>query len=229
MASNPPRIDLQIDVLSMRKQRAKALPTLTPIELIEAILKEFTELEYLGGLPDAYELVYADDRIPLDPDTPIRQVGRRHHLAMIERKVSPPAGTHCPSQPIYLREINKGVVYALPWLPAIIGRPADPEKLPPNQPNEWLVVDLSPPDEGGIYETGRRVARRHAQISELDGQFYIESLSMDMTTTVRDSGENKVKLTRETPPQPLHDGDMITLDYSQIVLKFIVRPETQSP
>jgi hypothetical protein len=52
---------------------------------------------------------------------------------------------------------------------------------------------------------------------------------MDMTTTVRDSGENKVKLTRETPPQPLHDGDMITLDYSQIVLKFIVRPETQSP
>ncbi len=53
------RLDLRIDVFEKANQRALAMPNLTPPELIEAILLEFRELEYLSNKPADYLLIKA--------------------------------------------------------------------------------------------------------------------------------------------------------------------------
>jgi len=210
MSTNQARLELHIDVFEKKEQRALALPNLKPPELVEAILQEFRELEYLSSTPSDYLLLKAADKTPLNNDGDLQQqVGNAGRLILVENRPAPPKDTRRPAQEIYLREQASGKVYKLNWLPAIIGRPDK------NQPyNDRLAVNLEP------HPAGLRVSRRQALITEENGQYFIESMSRNPTAIK--TGEDKTIIV-DSGKQPLQPGDIIFLERSNIALKFIVR------
>jgi len=210
MSTGQSRLELMIDVFEKRGQRAMPLPTLMSSELVEAILQEFRELEYLGDSPAHYSLLKAADETPLNDEEPLRnQLAKGSRLVLVENEVPLPAKTARPSDPIYLRDQASGKVYKLNWQPAIIGRPDK------NQPhNDRVAVDLE------TYKTGLRVSRRHAQITEENGRYFIQSMSKNPTAIKRGDDE-PIVVTEEK--RPLQNGDIIHLVRSNITLKFIIR------
>jgi hypothetical protein len=214
MSANQSRLALRIDIFEKTDQRAEALPELTPPDLIAVILEEFRELEYLGDTSADYQLRRADDATLLDEKRPLnrQQLASDTHLVLVEHDYPLPEGTQRPSMPIYLREQPAGKVYKLHWLPAIIGRPGQQQAH-----QEWLAVNLN------AHRAGLRVSRRHAQITEVNGKFYVESLSSN-PTSVEDSTGQQTSLSLNTR-HPLNHGDCIYLERSDITLKFIVRNE----
>ncbi len=214
MSNNQPPLELSIDIFEKKNQRARVLPDLVPSELVEAILQEFRELEYLGDTPVSYQLLRASDQMLLD-DT--RALNKQHitdatRLILQEREIPLPEGTQRPTQHIYVREQQTSKVYKLQWLPAIIGRPGQ------NQAhNDWVAVNL------GGHRTGLRVSRRHAQITESRGNYFIESLSSNPTALEDSTGTRTVL--EPNARYPLHHGNIIHLERSEIMLKFIIRTE----
>ena len=203
------RLDLRIDVFEEVNQLARVLPDLTPGQLIEAILQEFQELEYLSQRVADYQLLKADDGSPLADDQPITDNGS--HLILVETPVAPPAEAQSLTTRAYLRDQILGRVYPLYWQPAIIGRP-DVNR----SDNDLVAVNLE------SQETGLRVSRRHAQIIEDAGKFYLESLSNNPTLVQSSAGEPTL-ISKEK--HPLEDGDKIIFERSNITLKFIIRPD----
>jgi hypothetical protein len=210
MSGSQKRLDVRVDVFEKTEQHALPLPDLTPPEFVEAILQEFRELEYLSDSPDSYRLLKASDQSPLIVEEKLgQQVINGDRLVLVEEEAPLPDNTKPPTHPIYLREQISGKVYKLHWLPAIIGRPDK------NQPlNDQVAVDLEP------YKTGLRVSRRHAQITEKDGQYFIHSMSRN-PTSIKGSDGDMVAVSEEK--RPLHNGDIIHLERSNIALKFIIR------
>lgn len=206
------RLQLRVDVFEKLNQKARVLPTLVAPELVESILQEFREIEYLGTQPSKYALTSADGE-PLDDETPIaHQMSHDDKLILVEREYLLPQRTKKPSEDIYLREIGTGQVYKIPWYPAFIGRPDR------NQPNDdWLAVNLE------SYPRGLRVSRRHAVISERRGEYYIERLSQNPTILERAAGD--VEPLSSTSKALLSHGDIVRLERSGIALKFIVRSD----
>jgi hypothetical protein len=210
MSASQKRLELRIDVFEKTGQLAQALPGLTPPELVGAILQEFRELEYLSDLPGDYRLLKAEGNTPLDNASPLsEQLSSNRQLILVENQAPLPAGTQRPSKSAYLRDMAGGKVYRLSWQPAIIGRP---DKKQPY--NDRLVVNME------THSAGLRVSRRHAVITEENGQFYIQSLSGNPTFI---KGANGVVRPVSEQKQPLQNGEMIWLEQSNINLKFIVR------
>jgi hypothetical protein len=211
VATKQPRLDLQIDVLTLTGQKAQPLAALTPAALIQAILDEFRhEIDYLGDAADAYELRRADGGTVLGLREPLgQQIENGAHLRLVEREMALPPSTQRPTQRIYLREQNRGKVYKLNWLPALIGRPHKSM-----DDNALLAVNLE------SYVRGGHVSRRHAQIRAEDGQFVLEVLADNPVHVVRDFASVPVG----EQPYPLQHADIITLERSGIDLQFIVQP-----
>jgi hypothetical protein len=210
MSGSKKRLNLRVDVFEKTDQLALPLPSLTPPEFIEAILQEFRELEYLSSSPADYALLKAEDQSPLIAEDKLnQQVKDGGRLVLIEGEVPLPGSTKQPTHPVYLREQVTGKVYKLHWLPAIIGRPDKNQAL-----DDQVAVDLE------RYKTGLRVSRRHAQITEKDGHYFIHSLSRN-PTSIKDSEGNMMPVTEEK--RPLQNGDIIHLERSNIALKFIIR------
>ena len=203
------RLELYIDVFEKQKQKALALPTLTAPELVEAILHEFRELEYLTQDPDHYHLNIEGQGM-LSDERPLGElVSHGATLKLVEPDMALPRGTKQLSQPAYLRDMAESVVYRLAWQPSVIGRPDQ------SQGNdEWIAVDLQ------NHKSGLRVSRRHARIIEANGTFMIEGMSKNPTSVRHENGG-------ETPvgsrPVPLASGDVIYLERAGISLKFLTR------
>jgi hypothetical protein len=104
-----------------------------------------------------------------------------------------------------LREEGSGESYELKWQPAIIGR-QDP-KNPASA--KTLAVDLSEQPEA------RTVSRQHAQITEVNGQYFLEALEPRNPTLLNDRpllpGERR----------PLLPGDKIQV--GKIALVFAIQ------
>jgi len=204
------RLTLKIDVLEKKEQIAVALPSLTPPELIKSILQEFRELEYLSESPDEYALLKAEDDVPLDDNMAIgNQLRDETQLIMVEKERPLPSGTARPSHSIYLRDQTVGTVYPLQWMPTIIGRPDK------NQSHDdWLAVNLE------RHKAGLRVSRRHLEIAEENGRYFVSGTPRN-PAYIKRIDEGDVLVMEEK--RPLHNGDMIHLERSNITLKFIVR------
>ncbi len=207
------RLDLFIDIFEIKNEPAKVLPNLTPPELVEAILQEFRELEYLSDQPKDYKLIIKEKKkgfLMLEDDKPLNQQSlSQRHLMLVESKKQLPDDTKRPTNHIYLREQSAGKVCKLHWQPAIIGRPDKNRKH-----NDRIAVNLE------TYETGLRVSRRQAQITENDGKYYIESMSRN-PTSIKDTAGHTRPVTEEK--QELQNGEVIHLERSNIFLKFIIR------
>jgi hypothetical protein len=217
MSPSQARVELTIDVFEETGQRALALSELKPPQLVNAILQEFHNLEYLGDDADAYYLLRSGSGEPLDAATSLdQQVKQGDWLVLAEQEQPLPGGTRRPSLAIYLREPHEAKAYAVQWLPAIIGRRSE------HQPHDELVaVDLR------TYETGLRVSRRHLRLTETHGDFYIENLSGNPVSLVSQRRPGPVAVTAAR--QILAPGDVIRLDRSGIELKFIVRSTAPAP
>ncbi|MEZ4513862.1 MAG: FHA domain-containing protein [Chloroflexota bacterium] len=210
MSANQMRLDVRIDVFEKTNQWAKPLLTLKPAELVEGVLLEFQELEYLSKVPADYYLVQGEDGVPLEEGVPLsQQVVPEVRLRLVEAERPLPRGGRRPPGAAYLRDLETGRVYKLHWLPAIIGRP---DKSQPH--NELIAVNLE------SYKMGLRVSRRHVQITELNGRYFVESMSRNPTVLKRE-GEDGVAVTEQK--RPLQHGDIIQLARSNIAFKFIVR------
>ncbi|MBI1294620.1 FHA domain-containing protein [bacterium] len=209
MATKQPRLEIHIDVLEKSGQQAHPLASLTPTALIQAILDEFRgEINYLGDVPDAYELHRADSGTVLVPGAPLgQQIENGAGLRLVEREMTLPPSTQRPAQRIYLREQNRGKVYKLNWLPALIGRPHKSM-----DDNDLLAVNLE------SYVRGGHVSRRHAQIRAEDGRFVLEVLADNPVHVVRDFASVPVG----DQPYPLQHADIITLERSGIDLQLII-------
>ncbi len=213
MSTAQSRLEVMIDVFENKNNRALIVPQLTVRELIEAIVQEFNALGYLSAAPAGYSLARGRDGGRLDPATPLgQQVKAGERLVLVEDEPRLPEGTRRPSRHAYLRDETSGKVYKLHWCPAIIGRPD--ANLPHN---DRIAVDFA------AHDHSIRVSRRHAQISEENGRFFIESLSPN-PTTLKDAQGRETALNGRT--LPLEHGDIVSLDQSQIALKFIVRDES---
>lgn len=204
------RLTLIIDVFEEKEQIAVALPSLTPPELIKSILQEFRELEYLDESPDDYLLLNTEDGVPLADEIILgNQLRDDDKLVMVEKERPLPSGTNRPSHPIYLRDQITGTVYKLHWLPAIIGRPDR------NQSHDdWLAVNLE------RHKAGLRVSRRHIEITEHNGRYFASSTPRNPTYVKSIDGDD-VLMGEEK--RPLHHGDIIHLERSNIALKVIIR------
>ncbi len=232
MSNKQSRLELLIDIFSLKKQRALVLPTLMPSELVTQVLQEFAgpnntskavseaapekylKMEYLCDSFDEYLLLKASTNQPLNPTISLgKQLAPLDQLVLVELDKPLPPDTLRPSRPIYLAEQKSNKVYKIHWLPAIIGR-SDP-----NLPhNERLAVNLS------RHIDGPRVSRRHAQLTEMNGQFFVTSLSTK-PVLIKRSQDMQARVEDGRGPLPLNNGDELVFNNSQIALKFIVRDE----
>jgi len=219
VSSSEARRKVRIDIFEKKEQEALALLTLTPPALITAILQEFHELEYLSNQATAYQLQKASDGQVLPDDLTLAQLAENERLVLVERMKDAPSGARPPSQALYLREerSNPGEeqnqqLYPLHWLPAIIGRPDSNLK-----DNALLAVNLEKAANG----LGLRVSRRHARIEEENGAYFVTSLAPN-NPTYHLTADNQRTLLTETK-RPLHPGDRLYLEGSELTLKFLVQ------
>lgn len=206
------RLELFVDVFDQESQRAWVLPTLTPRELVAAILAEFQEIAYLGTEPSTYRLQRRGDGPPLDPTQPLAgQVADQERLYLAELAPPMPAGAREATQPLYLREERAGTLFRIHWHPAVVGRVSegDPQ-------SEWVAVDLR------SFPTAKRASRRHLKLWEEEGHCYVANLSSNPATLLRpDQPEQPLLL---EAPLLLHPGDTLRLDRAGILLRVLVRP-----
>jgi pSer/pThr/pTyr-binding forkhead associated (FHA) protein len=104
-----------------------------------------------------------------------------------------------------LQDVTTGAVYRLEWQPARLGR-RDVDAVH----NELLLVNLE------WHPDGQRVSRQHAQITERQSVYYLESLTPRNPTLLNG---------RPLPPGEtarLRSGDMFRLGHSELVMKFVL-------
>lgn len=212
MSGSQSRLDLVIDIFELEGQPARVLPKARPPQVVEAIVQEFRELEYLANDPLAYYLARAGDQAPLDDAV---EMGRQQltpgaRLVLLERQPVAPDGAQSWSRPVYLREQSTGRVFRLHWRPAVIGRGVAGQAYAESQP---VAVDLQ------SLPTGLRVSRRHLLIDESDGQLTIENLAKNPAAIQR--GGDLIAV--EAGKISLQVGDLIHLERSQIALKVLIR------
>jgi hypothetical protein len=217
MSSSQARLALLIDIFDRASQPAQVLPKIKPPQLVEAIIQEFREIEYLADDPTQYYLARADDETPLDDGV---ELGRQRlapgaHLLLCERTLVAPEGAQPFRQRVYLREQSLGKVYRLAWHPAIIGRRAESQA--PGEAQQ-IAVDLQP------FPTGLRVSRRHLSIGESDGDLVVENLSNNPVLIQRAGGD---QIPIQADKTSLLAGDIIFLERSQIALKVLLLSEAE--
>ncbi len=156
-----------------RRQEVSVRANLTVRALIEEIRREFNLLDA------GYRLTLAGQREPLPLDRTMEQLGLQTGVELVfardrhrlDQRVIARGGQYFEpvSQPgrAFLRETTSGQVFIIDWQPAIIGRPdaANPSTA------QALAVDVSTLAEG------RTVSRRHAQVTERGGTYYLEALN----------------------------------------------------
>lgn len=208
MSSESSRLELLIDILDLKEQRANVVSDLRPSDLIKAALNEFTEdLPHLGQSVNAYRFVKADNKSELNHDESLgSQLENNAHLVLTEWVAPTPDGAQATDHALYLSDETAGEVYKLSWFPAIIGRP---DKSRPE--NKLVAVNL----EGHQY--AQRVSRRHAKITHEQNQFWVESLSSNATELIRN--DEAIPVTDEK--QMLEMDDVIRLKRSKILLKVV--------
>jgi hypothetical protein len=201
-------LELSFDVFDQTGQRAKVRRTLTVDDMVKEILREFDDLDISS--PEKYALYMKGGQAPLPRASTLVQLDIRTGDELDFRYLSHSGRDLLPENAqAYLLEDGTRQTYEICWQPALIGRSdTDPAH------NELLAVNL----DG--YQYGKRVSRRHAQITWKKGQFYLESLAANNPTYLNSSDRPL------TDKQPLHTGDRIRLGSSQITLIFFVKNTT---
>lgn len=194
-----------------QQERAQVRKAITVEALIQEILHEFSELN--RETTETYALYREGDPHPIPRDRKIQSLDLQPHDVLVFGwlKFTGRQFLEAP-QAILRNDKNRSQVFPLQWQPALIGRP-DSGALH----NELLAVNVE------TLAGGMHVSRRHAQIIQENGQYYLESLAATNPTYIN---ETQVLLTEK---RPLRMGDKIRLGRSNLVFTFITldtSPET---
>ena len=196
-------LEVTIDVFDEAGQRASVLRSLPVRGLIDEVVREFEGLEKSAA--QSYALYLKDGNKLLDPNQTLGEQGIADHdelvFGWVQAARAPGRLVISGSRTAVLREEQSGLIFPIEWQPAVIGRPHTDPAL-----NRMLAVDVS------SLPNSRRVSRRHAQITEREGQYFLESLSAHNPTYVAG--------VQVTGKRPLKPGDRLHLGGSGIVLVF---------
>lgn len=184
-------------------QRAKVRPDMFVNDLIKEIQREFDIKE-----GDEYLLYRTGEAQPLDPKRTLReQVVQDGDQLKFTRPTLLQRKPINAQQKAHLRfEEKTTVTYDIQWQPALIGRPNSNATH-----TSLLAVNLE-----WLGKRSKRVSRRHAQIVERDGTYFIESLAPNNPTFV-----NKRVLVPGELRSLAHE-DMIWLQASGVQLQFLL-------
>jgi pSer/pThr/pTyr-binding forkhead associated (FHA) protein len=158
-------IDLKIDVFESTDQRARVLESLTPVGLIQEILKEFDDIT--ADTPEKYAIYLKGMERPLNPAYTLTQLDIQPHDELVFDYVRQPIRQMLePKDYAFLHDVTTGKVFDIQWQPAVIGRPdADVGH------NIILAVNVQ------LLPNGRTVSRNHAQITFSEGRYFVEPLA----------------------------------------------------
>jgi len=202
-------LQVVVDVFDDTDQRASVQRSLTVAKLIQAILREFEELD--GRSAEHYGVYLEGNGRPLDRSKTLADQGVQPGDRLLFSWTRDPFRQL--RQPVTdgvtfaLQEMATQVLFPIEWQPALIGRPdRDPAH------NELLAVNLE-------YLAGsQRVSRSHAQITEAEGAWYLEALAHRNPTLLNG---RRLSVGRE---YPLRSGDAIDLGSSGITLTAVGQP-----
>lgn len=196
-------VELSIDVFDVAGQKAKVRRTLTVRSLIDEILREFDDLD--RRTPDVYGIFMKGASKAVAREQTMIQLDLQNQDELVFKYLRQSVRRMIVgAPPAYLREESSDRHYDILWQGAIIGRPdADPVH------SELLAVNLE------TYPNGQRVSRRHAQILEEGGEYYVESLSQSNPTFLN-SETNPI-----TERRLLRNGDRIRIGNKLFTLTFL--------
>ena len=158
-------IDVKIDIFEHADQRARVLETLTPVDLIQEILKEFDDIT--ADAPQKYAIYLKGVERPLNPAASMAQLDIQPQDNLVFDYIRQPIRQMLDSKDYaFLREETTGKVYDIQWQPAVIGRPDSDVGH-----NIILAVNVK------LLPNGMTVSRQHAQITFSDGRYYVEPLA----------------------------------------------------
>ncbi|MBI9044785.1 MAG: FHA domain-containing protein [Anaerolineaceae bacterium] len=198
-------VEISIDVFDQARQRARVKRSLTVGGLIDEILKEFDDLDI--GNPDIYALFLKGQDRPLDKYRSLNDLD-----IQIDDEFSFLYAMHSPRDNIAMAEKSKailrvdatGELIEIKWQPALIGRPDnDPAH------NELLALNMQ------TVPGGLNVSRKHAQITQVNNRYFLESLS----------AYNPTFINNEVGPiqtqRALNSGDVIYLGQNKVPITFL--------
>ena len=199
----PSYIELTLDIVGEAEpQRAKVRDDLPVADLVAEIARKFEISDR-----EAYALYRTGQTVPLNLalTLPKQDVSSGDQLTFTRPAL-------LLRQPITVMQkaalhliADYKVVYDIQWQPAVIGRPS-----PDATQTSLLAVNLE------WVENNRRISRQHAQITESDGTFFIESLSPNNPTFL-----NSTRL-QPNEKYPLSHGDLVVLKASRVRLEFVL-------
>jgi len=199
-------IEISIDVFDQLDQRVKVKKTLTVDLLVQEILKEFDDLD--RRTPQAYGLFLKGVSKPLDGTKTVDQLDIHAQDELVFRYARSAAREPLSGKTrAYIVEETTHKFFEIQWQPAVIGRPdaSDPYH------NQLLAVNMEP------FKEGKRVLRRHAQITVEGGQYYIESMASNNPTYLNDETDPIAQKRR------LQQHTRIRLGRDIAVLTFLLR------
>jgi len=198
-------IELELTIFDQPRQRVKVIQSLSVRVLIEEILKEFDDLDYLTV--DSYALFLKGQESWLDPCKTITQLDLKPHdelemgYSRLNRNIKK------AEDRVILFSPSGGRIYEIRQFPALIGRSGNDQMM-----NTQLAVDLKLlPDSGHI-------SRHHFQLFVQNKKFYIQTIP----------GSNPVFLNAVLAPvagtQEVKHGDYIYLSQQHLPVLFLQFP-----
>jgi pSer/pThr/pTyr-binding forkhead associated (FHA) protein len=198
-------IDVKIDVFEHAGQRARLRRSLTVGALIEEVLREFDDIDadtpekyaiYIKGFDHPLKAMETLTQLDIQPQDELvfdymRQAIRK--MLDVEHYAT-------------LREDSTGKEFDIQWQPAIIGRPSTDV-----DHNIILAVNVQ------LLPNGKTVSRRHAQITFLEGRYFIEPLA-EQNPVLLNGKELPVHGKRE-----IRNGDKLAFGNKKLTMTFFTQ------
>jgi pSer/pThr/pTyr-binding forkhead associated (FHA) protein len=167
-------LDVKLDIFEHVGQRARLRKSLTVSGLVEEILREFDDIA--ADAPEKYAVFLKGTERALQANSTLAELDLQPQDELVFEYVRQNIRRMLnPENYAFLRDEANGRVYEIQWQPAVIGRPTNEA-----EHNIMLAVNLQ------LHPKGLTVSRKHAEITFLDGRYYLEPLAENNPVAVND-------------------------------------------
>jgi len=166
-------LEVRLDIFEHLAEPARVRKNLKIAELIDEILKEFSDVP--SESPQRYELYLKGNKKPISRNSTLAQadIQPQDELVLTYSHQDDPREMFAESKRVYLRDEEDGRIYTLEWSPALIGRP-----------NKSAEQDILMAVNLQQHPHGMTVSRRHAQITLENGHFFLQALAENNPTVL---------------------------------------------
>jgi pSer/pThr/pTyr-binding forkhead associated (FHA) protein len=204
-------IDVKIDVFEHTDQRARVLDSLTPIGLIQEILKEFDDIA--ADAPEKYSIYLKGMDRPLNPSFTMTQLDLQPQDELVfEYKRQTIREMLSPHMYAVLREDTSGKSFDIQWQPAVIGRPTNEA-----DHNIMLAVNVQ------LIPNGMTISRKQAQITVSENRYYVEPLAENNPVYL--NGKEVATNSRKE----IRNGDKLSFGRNKVSMTFLAQQQPSRP